>query len=148
MMSERDRAGAAFHEAGHAVVAWALGLSVGEIEIGIAGDDSAGRSEIGDSSHLPIEDRIAVCLAGLEAQDLFKCPTHDLAGASDFTKIIEMIEGEDEEGKILTEGESKTLQDAGAARARRLLIDHTEQVGRLVAALLKSKKINAGDFFP
>jgi hypothetical protein len=62
-VSEEDRLGAAFHEAGHAVVAWALGLSVREIEIGVNGDDAAGRAEIEDSVHLPIVDQIAVCLA-------------------------------------------------------------------------------------
>jgi ATP-dependent Zn protease len=139
-MSEEDRLGAAIHEAGHAVVAWALGLPVGEIAIGIDGDDAAGRSEIGDSTHLPIVDRIAVCIAGVEAQELFECHTHDLAGMSDFGKVIEMIEDD------ISEEESRKLRDAGAARARSFLNVHREQVSRLAAALVESSRIDAHSF--
>jgi len=41
-MTPSDRLGAAYHEAGHAVVAWALGWPIGNITIGIDGDDSKG----------------------------------------------------------------------------------------------------------
>lgn len=36
---DREQRGAAFHEAGHMVVAWSLGLAVGSAEIAIGGDD-------------------------------------------------------------------------------------------------------------
>jgi ATP-dependent Zn protease len=72
---ERDRRGAAYHEAGHAVVAWALGLQIGEIEIAIGGDDAKGNAEIENDEGLPLIDRLAICVAGMEAQDLFSAPT-------------------------------------------------------------------------
>jgi hypothetical protein len=37
--------GAAIHEAGHAVVAWALGLEVRKMVIGIIGDVTAGEAD-------------------------------------------------------------------------------------------------------
>jgi ATP-dependent Zn protease len=139
-MSEQDRAGAAMHEAGHAVVGWALGLPVGEIEIGMGGDDAAGRSEIGDASHLPLIDQIAVCIGGLEAQHLFDRLIHDMAGLSDFGKIIELIE----DG--ISEEQSKELRDAGANRARNLLTKHKDLVARLADEVLKNGKVDAGAF--
>jgi hypothetical protein len=81
-MTEEDRRGAAIHEAGHAIVAFALGLAVEEIAIGISGDDSAGQSTIQESGHLPLTDQIALCLAGIEAQELFNSHTHELAAMS------------------------------------------------------------------
>jgi ATP-dependent Zn protease len=60
------RISTAYHEAGHAVVAWALGLPVAEVAIGKDGDDSAGRTNIeGTDDHLPLFDRVVVYLAGI-----------------------------------------------------------------------------------
>ena len=63
--------GAAFHEAGHVVVARFLGLTVGKIEIG---DDGSGNTKIGSAKHLPLIDQIALCVAGIEAEALFNVP--------------------------------------------------------------------------
>jgi hypothetical protein len=80
-MANADRIGAAYHEAGHAVVLWALGLSVVEIAIGIGGDDAAGKTKIaGSDNHLTEFDRVLINVAGLEAQEIFEAPTHDHAG--------------------------------------------------------------------
>ena len=77
------------------MVAHALGLQVGEIVIAIGGDDAKGGTDIAtDQQHLPVVDRIAVCVAGLEAQAFFHAPTHDHAGLADFGKVIEIIEDE------------------------------------------------------
>jgi len=104
-------------------------------------DDSAGHSEIGDCSHLPIEDQIAICIAGLEAQYLFGCPfSHPLAGASDFSKIIELVE----DGR--SEEDSKSIRDAGAERARNILIEHRDVAARLAQALFERGRIDAGVF--
>ena len=60
----------AVHEAGHAIVAMELGLSVGGLEL--FATEGAGRALIEDSPHLAIIDRIAVCAAGIDATDLFR----------------------------------------------------------------------------
>jgi len=53
---------AAYHEAGHVVVARFLGLTVREVEIE---EDGSGRANIGPSEHLPLGDQIALCVAGI-----------------------------------------------------------------------------------
>jgi hypothetical protein len=86
------------------------------MEIGSKGDDTAGKSEIDDKAlPLSLVDRIALCAAGLEAQRLFGCgATHLHAGASDFGKIIEMLDG-------LPEGEADAIRFKGYDRAAELL---------------------------
>ena len=65
MAYEADhRKSTAIHEAGHAVVAWALGLKLGRIRIAIDGDPTKGGAEIEeDQDHLPLIDRLAICVA-------------------------------------------------------------------------------------
>jgi hypothetical protein len=46
MTHQQHRRGAAYHEAGHAVVASVLGLSVGRMEIAIDDDDAKGAADI------------------------------------------------------------------------------------------------------
>ena len=64
-MTTEDRRGTAYHEAGHIVVAWALGLKVGASAIGINGDNSAGKTDIEHHKPLSLIDKIAICAAGL-----------------------------------------------------------------------------------
>src|SRR3974377_1324697 len=94
-MTIEERRSTAIHEVGPVVVAWVLGLPVGSMQIGCHGDDTACRSEIDESAReLSLIDRIALCIAGMEAQLLFGCEsTHLHAGSSDFGKIIEMLDG-------------------------------------------------------
>ena len=63
-MTIEDRRGAAYHEAGHIVLAWAFGLRVSAAAIGIGGDDSTGETEFDRDKSLPLVDKIAVCAAG------------------------------------------------------------------------------------
>ena len=53
---------AAYHEAGHVVVAQFLGLTVREVEIE---EDGSGRADIRYAEHLPLVDQIAICVAGI-----------------------------------------------------------------------------------
>src|SRR4051794_23239319 len=97
-MTFQDRLGAAYHEAGHAVVASALGLSIGRIEIAINDDDAKGAAdiEIEGALLLPLVDQLAICAAGIEAQEFFEMPTHDLAGFGDVGKMFELLHDYDE----------------------------------------------------
>ena len=70
MKVHQDRYGAAVPEAGHVVVAWALGLKTRRMAVCIDGDEAAGAAEIEDGAHLPLVDQVAICSAGAEAQDL------------------------------------------------------------------------------
>ena len=58
--------GMAYHEAGHAVVAWALGLPIGNVYVRKMGEGDGG-AQIACVYTLSFVDRIAVCLAGIQA---------------------------------------------------------------------------------
>jgi ATP-dependent Zn protease len=91
-MTIEERRSTAIHEAGHIIVAWTLGLPVGAMEIGLNGDDTAGKSEIADTTSLSMVDRIALCAAGLEAERLFGCEAvHEHAAWSDSAKMVEIL---------------------------------------------------------
>jgi ATP-dependent Zn protease len=91
LMENRDLRGTAYHEAGHAGVAWALGLSVHRMVIGIAGDLTAGEADIEEKRSMSLVDRIAICSAGGDAQELFDAPTNDICAISDMGKIYDLI---------------------------------------------------------
>ena len=102
---------AAFHEAGHVVVARFLGLTVREVEIG---EDGSGRANISSAERLPLVDQIAVCVAGIEAQEFFNCPVHDHAALGDYLKVRELMAG-------LSNAESYEYRQAGYLRALQIL---------------------------
>src|SRR3712207_3502612 len=57
----RARRRTAYHEAGHAVVGWALGLKVGWVRII---DDSNGKADVAIPDDLSLVDQIAVAMGG------------------------------------------------------------------------------------
>ena len=42
-------------------------------------EDHSGATDVEPADHLPIEDRIALCVGGMNATDMFNAPMHDLA---------------------------------------------------------------------
>jgi ATP-dependent Zn protease len=132
--SAQDQRGAAFHEAGHAIVASALGLVVDRVEIAIDGDDAKGEADIEHNPELPLVDQIAICAAGLEAQQLYAAPSHAGAGWGDYGKMIELLED-------LEDDESRKVRYEGHQRANDLLVRHGDKVERLANALLAKKRL-------
>jgi ATP-dependent Zn protease len=141
MAANDDRRGAAYHEAGHAVVAWALGLQIGLIVIGIDRDDARGGTDIdSDQSHLSQIDRIAICVADLEAQELFQAPLHDLTALRDLSMVIEII------GEELPEGQNRRLRRTASRRARELILQHQARVARLATRLIERSRVTPDEF--
>ena len=136
-MTIEDRRGAAYHEAGHIVAAWALDLSIGSAEIGINDDDAKGETKIADISLLPLKDRIAVCAAGFEAQSVFGAPTHPLAAAMDEAEIIELTEHLDENARL-------AARDEGYQHAHELILAHKVKVDRIAKRLLANGQTGTG----
>ena len=127
----------AIHEAGHVVVAWALGLPVGSMEIGCNGDDTAGRSEMDETAHQrSLVDRIALCIAGMEAQLLFGCESIHLHGGS--SVIIKMLDD-------LLEEEADTIRSKGYDRAAELLVCRRPLIERIAERLAISGKLEQGE---
>jgi ATP-dependent Zn protease len=135
-----NRIGAAYHEAGHAVIAWVLGLEPAKIEIGIDGDESAGKTMVGSDEHLPELDRLAICYAGMVAQEIFECPTHENAGVSDYAKMIEIL------GDEISEEESLERRNAAYARAREILLANKAKIERLALHLVDKVHISGSNF--
>jgi ATP-dependent Zn protease len=130
--------GMAFHEAGHAVVAWALKQLVGDIyirEIG-AGD---GGAEISLAHDVTFIDRIAVCLAGIEAGTVFGVPQPSWAGNADRPMAFNLLIGMPEE-------HSEWLWIRGSARARELLTEYNNNVIRLADRLVEARQVDAAEF--
>ena len=128
-MNDAAVRGAAFHEAGHIIVAHELGLQVGEIEIS---DDGSGHAQISPADHLPRIDQIALCVAGIQAQSLFNCRTRQLVAAADYAKVIDLVDD-------LTEDESLECRNAGYARALEILKYHLADVERLARHLIERR---------
>lgn len=138
-MTIAERRSTAIHEAGHVVVAWTLGLPVGAMEIGLNGDDTAGKSEIDDAGLLSIVDRIALCAAGLEAQRVCGCEaTHLHAGWSDFAKMLEILDE-------LPKAEADNIRLEGYDRAFQILDLRRSLIDRLAEPLAINGRLEGKD---
>jgi ATP-dependent Zn protease len=125
--------GAAYHEAGHAVVALALGLRVERVEI--FDEDNSGSADVEPAKHLPLVDRLAICLAGINANHMFKAPMHELAGFQDHVMVRKLVSD-------IPETEGDILRDKGHQRAWDLLKAHARSVEDIAAQLLAQRKID------
>jgi ATP-dependent Zn protease len=137
MTGDSDLRATAYHEAGHAVVAWSLGLEVQSINI--RADDAGGGADIRNADHLQLVDQVAVIVAGSEAEDIFDYRAHELANLGDLGMLVELLEE-------MSEEEAALLRSEGHARARDLLIDHKAKVIRLAERLVEVHRIDAPEF--
>ena len=108
----------AIHEAGHAVVAWSLGLPVGAIRV--SDDDASGGTEIGPADHLSLIEQIAVRSAGHAAERVFECPAHERADACDLLKISGLLRA----NGVSEEEQGPALRDQGHELAKARLEAH------------------------
>jgi hypothetical protein len=132
-MTDDGLRGTAYHEAGHAVVALALGLKVARVEIFDA--DNSGGTDVWNADHLPIEDRVAICAAGMNATHMFEAPMHELASFGDHALIMNLLAD-------VAEAEGDVLRDNGHQRAWDLLKVHAHSVEDIAAQLLAHRKID------
>jgi ATP-dependent Zn protease len=134
-MAAEDRIGAAYHEAGHAIVLWVFGLQVDSVAIGIAGDDGAGHTKVmGSDENLSEFDRIVISEAG---QEVFEAPTRDHAGLADYAKIIDIL------GDISAE-ESLKIRTAARERTREIILANRTKVDRLAEYLIENGRRRLG----
>ena len=127
--------GTAFHEAGHVIMARELGLRVGEIAIGIDGEVN-GRTDIASAQHLPLIDQIALCVSGVVAQLLFDWPRHNIAGADDYTRVVQLVVG-------MSNTKGRKMRNAGWTCSRAILERRATEVERLADQLLHQRRIDA-----
>jgi ATP-dependent Zn protease len=127
----------AYHEAGHAVVAWCLGLEVRSINI--RPDDAGGSAVIGGSERLAMVDRIAVTVAGAEAEHFFKLRTHELGIYGDMRMLVTLLDE-------IPEHKAIQLREDGYRRAHDLLMAHEDKVVRLAQRLFEVRFVDAAEF--
>jgi hypothetical protein len=93
-----------------------------------------GRADISSGEHLPLVDQIAVCVDGIEAQELFNCPMHEHASLGDYRKIRVLLAG-------LTDAESYEYRQAGYLRALQILKSRLPEIAALADQLLNQRRI-------
>ena len=83
-------------------------------------------------------DRIAICSAGGDAQELFDAPTNDICAISDMGKIYDLI-GEYNEPVGLC------LRQIGFQKSREILKQHRDKVERLAQALVERMELTEAE---
>jgi hypothetical protein len=136
-MTKKYPRGTAFHEAGHAVVAWSLGLDVKDIHV--SDDDASGGAQIECAARLPFIEQLAVCMAGYAAERVFECPAHEHAAAGDRARVLELLKG-------IPEDQGKALRDEGHNCARHHLESHKNEVVKLAERLVECGYVDAREF--
>ena len=115
-----------------------MGLAVGRVEIAIDGDDAKGAADIQEATTLSLLDQLAICAAGLEAQEMFDAPTHEGAGWGDYGRMVELLTD-------LNEDEQVTMLHKGHQRAFDLIEANRAKVERLAMALFEKKRLGADE---
>jgi hypothetical protein len=137
-LTERYPRGTAYHEAGHAVVAWALGLSVGTVRV----DGAGGRTEMGPAHYLSLIEQVAVCSAGSAAEEVFECSADELASFDDHVKVSTLIKA----NGVPEEEHGPALRDEGYNCALACLEAHKKKVIKLADRLVESGSVDASEF--
>jgi hypothetical protein len=132
--------GTAYHEAGHAVVAWSFGLQIGTISI--QADDASGSTQIAPADHLGLVEQIAVCAAGYTAEKMFDYHTHYYATVGDYDRIRKLLE----DHGISKGEEAAALRSKGADCARDRLLANQAAVSRLAERLVQSGSVGEAEF--
>ena len=122
---------AAYHKAGHAIVAWRLGLTIHGLRIGTGGDPGKGGADIERKADLSLIDQIAICYGGIAAQDMLDLEAHPESGMMDQYMVLLGEDREDREDGL-------ALQDAGYERARALLEPHRDTLDLVASALMSA----------
>ena len=137
-LTEPTVIGAAYHEAGHVLLALHYGLDIGEIVIRENGD---GNSDTSPSEHLPLLDRVAVCMGGAAAQQHFQAPATDHAMLADYAMVVEFT-------PEMTNEEREVVIEKGFVRARRVIAQNTDELARLAKILIEKRSINLNEIRP
>lgn len=132
----------AYHEGGHAIVAWALDVRVHEVAI--CGDRPGEHTKTVGSGEerLPLIDRVALHNAGRQSEVIFKYRLPSWASDGDRGDTLNLLAARD----IRETAELEKWIADGCARAREILRKHEHQVHRLAARLFECRRMSADDF--
>jgi hypothetical protein len=140
-MAERYPQGFCCHEAGHAVVAFSLGVRVVAVSVFFTEKEGwKGYTKTEGTDHLPWKDQIMLRVAGMAAEEFFNCPEDPRASLHDRGEIASLLD------RMGMSEEREALIAEGKARARIILEEHREQTLRLVACLVEHCHVNEPEF--
>jgi hypothetical protein len=131
------RVASPFHEAGHVVVGWALGLEIGGTRIR---PDGTGGADIAASDSLPLVDRVAIYMAGIVAAEMSGVEAvHEKEIWGDMGEVVSIGSREhpgDESAQL-------ALMRAGRVRAASILTVHGAVLSRLSNELERAGELDA-----
>jgi hypothetical protein len=141
-MEAADLWGIAYHEAGHAVVAWSFDLKVHNIYIR-EGDVLQGKTCTDCAAHLPLVDQVAVLAAGIVATQVFERPLPVYFAQRDREQTLNLILS------VLSGIELEQIdhhRKEGENRARDRLVKHKSKVIRLAECLFDVRHVDGPKF--
>jgi hypothetical protein len=140
--SSPDARRAAFHEAGHVVVACALGLEVRWARLLPETEDAAGEVNRQTADHLPPEDQIAVLMAGYWGAKMSGVPQVNPAefDTDEIQTLNVMLRNYPEDDLAQEE-----LRSRGIARAQELTMRHAQSIILIAEELERRGEILADD---
>jgi len=127
----------AFHEAGHAVVAYCLGLEVRHICIN--SDDESGRTDTLPHNELTMLDQATFILAAVEAQKIWDAGSKHMAAARDYGDFINLTIG-------LADEEREEVRLRAIEHAKNFLLTHKAQVEAVAHRLMERGQIDGSEF--
>ena len=140
-MTERCPQGLCCHEAGHALVAFSLGVRVVAVSVFFTEKDRwKADTKTEGTDHLPWQDQIVLHIAGKAGEEFFNSPEDVWASLRDLGEIDTLLH----RMGMREEREARIVE--GKARARIILDEHREQALRLVARLVEHGHVNEPEF--
>jgi ATP-dependent Zn protease len=136
----RVKAPNGFHEAGHAVFGWALGLHV--IEITMLDHGSGESAKIDGADGLPLVDRLAIYQASQAAEEILGYLMPASALRHDHRCIVNLISARGIRNRL----EIARRIDDGRNQARGLLKQHGDRIHKIAAHLSRLRRLNAHEF--
>jgi hypothetical protein len=135
----------AFHEAGHAIVEWSLGVPPARIYLDLE-NRSGGTVPAVDPSRLCLVQQIAIHYAGPKAEEIFTgfARARDHAARADHLWVHVLLE---KNGTPEEEPEGQALQTSAYACAEKLLRRHEPRIRRVANRLMRPPhKLNGARF--
>jgi hypothetical protein len=141
-IAPRARKRTAFHEAGHTVVGWALGLKVGRVCIL---DDLSGRADVDIPDDLVLVDRIAIAMGGWYGAELSGVENiNDEETLGDETHVLALTM----EAFPDDEAFQDALRRGGCDRAAAIINQHVDLVSIVARELLRRGDIPEHEVSP
>ena len=133
-----DNERTALHEAGHAVVAWSLGVTIERIYLDLENKSGGVDVPPASAAHLKLVEQIANCFAGFEAEQAFKPPGRKAKALLDCGDIRKILR---DNGTPEETSEGQELRERGRACAAARLREHETKVRRVADHLAQHHHI-------